>query len=124
VQRSIAIILTALFSWLIVLPMVLPSAAASLPACCRKNGKHRCVMTAGAESSASGPVLTGITAKCPCCPTATMGTQTQFSTPGLSAAIFAGLVRHPAVSPQVEASYRISHDRARQKRGPPSFILS
>jgi hypothetical protein len=35
-------------------------------------------------------------------------------------AIFAGVIAHPALAPQTESKRRISADRSRQKRGPPS----
>jgi len=37
-------------------------------------------------------------------------------------AIFAGLVSHPVDCAQTAAGYRVSHARAKQKRGPPSFL--
>jgi hypothetical protein len=41
----------------------------------------------------------------------------------VTASAFAELVHHPAVHEQTHAKYRISRDRSRQKRGPPSLIL-
>jgi hypothetical protein len=121
-RRGIAIVLTMLFSWLLILPALGGSTDLTVPACCRKNGKHHCMMRM-AELSNSGTVITTIAEKCPCGPQATVASHTRFCTPSVSQAVFAGLIRHPAVSPQTEASYRISYDRARQKRGPPSLIL-
>lgn len=124
VQRSLATLLCTLFMWLVVLPLLLPSADAFLPECCRKNGKHHC-MLAGGRSSAASPTITSAKGKCPLCPTmAANSSQAHAGAPAAAAAIFAGLVRHPAVSPQVEAGYRISRHRARQKRGPPSSLLA
>jgi len=37
-----------------------------------------------------------------------------------SAAVFAGIVAHPSIAPQTESKRRISADRSKQKRGPPS----
>lgn len=39
----------------------------------------------------------------------------------LSDVIFAGLISHPAVHAQTESRQRISRERSRQKRGPPSL---
>lgn len=36
---------------------------------------------------------------------------------------FADVVAHPTARPQTEARYRISFDRSRQKRGPPTYFL-
>jgi hypothetical protein len=104
------------------LPTLSGSTDLTVPLCCRKNGKHHCVMS-GAEANNSGTVITTIAGKCPCCPQATAASHVRFCTPGISEAVFAGLVRHPAVSLQTEASYPISYDHSRQKRGPLSLIL-
>jgi hypothetical protein len=122
-RRGIATVLTILFGWLLILPALSGSSDLTIPLCCRKNGKHHCMMRS-AQVSNSGTVITAIAEKCPCCPQATTASQVRLCTPGISEAVFAGLVRHPAVSPQTEASYRVSYDRSRQKRGPPSLILS
>jgi hypothetical protein len=41
-----------------------------------------------------------------------------------SLAHFCEVVSHPAIHAQVDARYRVSFDRTRQKRGPPSQNLS
>jgi hypothetical protein len=121
-RRGIAIVLTLLFSWLLIVPAFAASSDSTIPVCCRKNGKHHC-MARGMAQGSSGAAISVVTEKCPCCPHATVASQTQFCAPATSQAVFAGLLRHPAVAPQTEASYRISYDRSRQKRGPPSLIL-
>ena len=121
-RRGIAIVLTVLFSWLLILPAFAAANDLGIPACCRKNGKHHCMMRLAQESS-PGTAISVMGEKCPCCPHAIAGSQAQFCAPATSQAVFAGLVRHPAVAAQAEASYRISYDRSLQKRGPPSLIL-
>jgi len=135
VRRLLAIAIAVLIG----LPSVSPLFALgsgddpSRPACCRRGGKHHCMlmdMEAGAASPGAvslgappaGIRLTAATVseRCP------YGSQ---SVPGglhpdwslrSSAAIFAGVVAHPAVAAQTESKRRISADRSRQKRGPPS----
>ena len=122
-RRGIAIVITLLFSWLIILPAIAASPKSNLPACCRKNGKHHCSMNA--KSATQGLAFAAIGEKCPCCPQSTKVSQLPFSgSHTVRSAVFAGLVSHPASSPQTEAAYRISYDRSRQKRGPPSLILA
>jgi hypothetical protein len=134
VRRLIAIAIAILIG----LPSVSPLFALgsgddpSRPACCRRGGKHHCMMMdMDAGASSSGAVLLGtqpagirltaatVSERCP------YGSQ---SVPGglhpdwslrTSAAIFAGVVAHPAVAAQTESKRRISADRSRQKRGPP-----
>jgi hypothetical protein len=122
-RRSLAIVLTLVFSSLLILPAFATSAESNLPACCRKNGKHHCMMRMG-KSSASDAFLAAIGEKCPYFPHSTVAAHLETFTPALNQAIFAGIVRHPAVSPQTEAGYRASYLRSKQKRGPPTLILS
>ena len=104
-------------------PLVAPAFTASineadLPACCRRNGKHHCMMYAMMMGQIPGhPVFAE---KCPYAPFA-----------HLAILLFHGYPRHqpPAAAArravlaarirQAEAGYRISFFRSRQKRGPP-----
>jgi hypothetical protein len=122
-QRSIAAILTLVFSWLILAPAFAQSPADTLPACCRKGGKHECALLHAEQPGASDPAVTTISDKCPYAPHSTVASQAHFQALHTSRAIFAGVVQHPAVSPQTDANFRVSYDRSRQKRGPPSLIL-
>jgi hypothetical protein len=123
-QRGIASILTLLFCWLLALPLFASSGELRIPACCRKGGKHHCMAMHIAQLSDAALSVDTVAEKCPCCPHSTTASHAQFCAPPTNEAVFAGVVRHPAVSPQTEASYRVSYDRSRQKRGPPSLILS
>jgi len=124
VRRSLAILLAVVFSWMLVLPAFASLTKSSLPACCRKSGQHHCMLQ-GWQSSRSTLTFSAIKAKCPYCPQAlSVAGQAQLGSPSTGAAIFAGLVRHPALSPQTEAAARISFYRSNQNRGPPSFLLS
>jgi hypothetical protein len=44
VRRAIAFSLMVLFSLTLIAPLFAPDADANLPACCRRNGKHHCMM--------------------------------------------------------------------------------
>jgi hypothetical protein len=114
----VAIVLAMLFSWTPILPLFASSASSTLPACCRKAGKHHCVE----QSSSPDRAASMAAQKCPMFPHATAPAHVESYTPSDSTIFFAGLVSHPAVSAQVEAGYRISFHRARQKRGPPAFL--
>ncbi|MGH9652404.1 MAG: hypothetical protein ACRD6B_02945 [Bryobacteraceae bacterium] len=71
----------------------------------------------------AGPVIATAAPQCPYWHHAsTAATQARFFAPSVHQAVFAGLTHHPAVSPQTQAAYRISYDRSRQKRGPPSLL--
>lgn len=99
---------------------------ARLPACCRKNGKHHCMM--GAEGSSqlaqAGLYLTAPAEKCPYYPKAIKALRSDPYKVPTAEAVFASLMGHPAGTAQTDAKRRISRDRSRLKRGPPtSFLL-
>jgi hypothetical protein len=121
-QRSIAIVLALLFGWSLVLPAFASSDVSMVAPCCRKAGKHHCTMHL--QTRTSSPAVNTIAEKCPYCVYTAISPQAKLCTPTASQAIFAGLLQHPAVSPQTEVNYRISYDRSRQKRGPPTSIVS
>ena len=102
------------------------SVEANLPACCRRDGKHHCGMSAMQRSAAltgMGTRVSAVGEKCPYYPKAMAGALHLPFAPERSAAIFAGICAHPTVSPQTSARYRISFSRSRQKRGPPVSLL-
>lgn len=103
------------------LPLFGAKTASELPVCCRRNGKHHCEMVQG--NAPREVQLKTVGEKCPysVAPPATMILPAY--TPPASVSIFGGIVRHPSVTAQVEAQFRISFDRARQKRGPPAITV-
>jgi len=119
-RRSVAISLTLLFSWLLVLPLFAAPIASSVPSCCRKGGKHQCAMGM-TQASDTGPAISSIAKKCPCFPQVVGVSHIQVCTPAAEKAVVAGLTRRTSVSWQSEAGYHISSDRSRQERGPPSL---
>jgi hypothetical protein len=122
-RRSVAILVSLLFSWMLILPVFAPSTESNLPACCRKNGEHHC-MTPDSDGL-SGSSVAAVKAKCPSFPQLlSVSSQWQLASPSTAAGVFAGIVQHPAVAPQTHAAARISSFRSNQKRGPPSFLLS
>ena len=121
VRRALAISLMLLFSLPLVSSLLGAGAAeASVPACCRRDGRHHCAMPAEEQDQGSG--AHAVREKCPYTPATPAVLLLHSFTPETAAAIFAGVIRHPAVSPQTDAQLRVSFDRVRQKRGPPSLL--
>ncbi|HWZ52423.1 MAG TPA: hypothetical protein VNW54_13260 [Granulicella sp.] len=134
-RRILAITLMLIFG----LPMISPlfalggDAQANLPACCRRDGIHHCMMgmnmdstsTGASASSGAGSRTTAaiVTERCPYGAQAMPVAVHEGWTLDTSAAVFAGLVSHPAGSPQTESKRRVASLRARQKRGPPVLSL-
>jgi hypothetical protein len=112
-QRFVALLLLAIFSFPLTAAAILVRSDSKAPACCRREGKHHCGM-ANPDAGA------GLREKCPNYPLAP-------ATPAFSNAValsstqvfFASIVKHPAIHAQTEALQRIAFSRSRQKRGPP-----
>ena len=113
-RRVCAILLLALFGFPLIEPMVRAESEPKLHACCLRGGKHQCAM---GNQATPGQ---GIREKCPNFPGVT-AIPSFSKTVFLNAAqvFFSGIVKHPAIHPQIEARQRISFSRSRQKRGPP-----
>jgi hypothetical protein len=124
-RKLLSIFVLAILGLPVVLPLFAWSAVsgAHLPLCCRKNGTHHCI------DSMSGNVVTHAlefaapARKCPCFPRAFTASFSHAYKPSTANLIFASLASHPAGIAQTESKWRISRDRTRQKRGPPSNSL-
>jgi hypothetical protein len=122
VRRLLAIALLGLFSFSLIPPSAFASdPEASLPSCCRRNGKHHCLIAI--DGSSSGPALQA--ARCSFFP----------GTAGVTASPKAGMLATPLVSTASQASRSANHQAnetpspvlfhsPRQQRGPPSLFLS
>jgi hypothetical protein len=126
VRRLIGITLLLLFSSPLMSPLLALTASttANLPACCRRNGAHHCMMnTQQTESSSSSINVSTIPQKCPAYPAAVTQIQHGDLSSHTASLIYAEIVSHPSVRTQTEARARVALDRSRQKRGPPSSSL-
>jgi hypothetical protein len=127
-RKLIAIALLAVFGLPFAYPLfaLTPKSEGNLPACCRRNGQHHCMMSMAErnrleshESAFSAPLE-----KCPYCPAAILSIHHPAGfVPPSEQVIYAGLAGHPAGVAQAECKRRISADRARGKRGPPAYSL-
>ena len=116
-------LLVALFGLAPISPLVLARDSDSrLPACCRRGGRHSCAMTASQPASSSGQTLQA--ARCRFFPPAqAISPGRTVSLPGVSRAVFAGLVSHPASRSEAETVYRDFYSRSAQERAPPNSLL-
>jgi len=125
VRRIVAIAILFLLGSFDALPLLQASTGreeSNLPACCRHHGRHRCAMMDDdrKRDSNGSPQLAAAPQRCPLFPHSLPAVGvTLHAAPPASAALYAGLTSHPAIHPQIQAAYRLSLDRARQKRGPP-----
>jgi hypothetical protein len=123
VRRIVSITLLLLVSFPLISPLFAASTAGStLPACCRRAGKHHCVMPEmmGDPASGKGIHFSALRERCPYSPATVQAAASDLLLPqnhGVHLSIpHANLALRVA---QEEAHYRISFDRTRQKRGPP-----
>ncbi|HVN03344.1 MAG TPA: hypothetical protein VMT86_02940 [Bryobacteraceae bacterium] len=125
-RRVPAILLVCVISYSLIGPALFAGAGSDLPACCRRDGKHHCVMMDmdwAAESASSGPSVAALQARCPYFPKG--GVLLPQAAPALLAAVthvYHAMVHELAIQAQAEAGYRVSLSRSHQKRGPPSFL--
>ncbi len=129
-------LLAILIALLIGLPAISPLFALaspgdlSRPACCRRDGKHHCMLvdmeTSSSSSAQSGTRVTAVTVseRCPYGSKSLPGTTHPDCSLHTAQAVYAGIVAHPSIAPQTESKRRVSADRSRQKRGPPAAALA
>lgn len=124
-RRLAATVLAGFFGFAPIGPALFADADSNLPACCRRDGKHHCAMLGmpDAQAAPSGAAVTAWGDRCPCFPTAwAFPPDTQTALPADSQLAFAWVLKHPAVQAQAEADHRISFNRSRQERGPPTLL--
>jgi hypothetical protein len=121
-RRTIALSLLMMFSWLLIAPFLAPDAEANLPACCRRHGKHHCMMNRMERLGGNQKGFSSVSEKCPCFPAGTCAVHSATFKPEAGERFYAEVVRHPACAPQTEALFRISFLRSHPKRGPPALF--
>jgi hypothetical protein len=106
---------------LLTLPLVAPALGQSsqqrLLLCCRKGGAHHCL---GITLPSDAPVLQG---HCPALPKAPVANHAGGWMVGATVGEDRGEAVEALKARQVEAGYRVSSYRSRQKRGPPVQTL-
>lgn len=122
-KRLSAFLLLGLFSYLLIVPALFADSDSSLPACCRKDGKHHCSMSSMDATDDAGATVKSVASKCPVFPTGRSApASAKFGTPVPSQDFEAPIASYPTVQAQAEIQYRVSFDRSSQKRGPPSLL--
>jgi len=120
-RRILSIFLLLLVAFPLVAPALGQTAQKRLLLCCRKGGAHHCLTSATTEDGLPAPTLR---AHCPATPNpAVTGHASSWIASSNQLSSIASDVS-PLRVRQVEAGYRISFHRSRQKRGPPAFVLS
>jgi len=129
-RRLLSILLFGATLLPLIAPMLSTGAMAEsmLPACCRRDGKHHCMMSAAARAIILGETNDGAVSvgtppeQCPYRQRSLVAVHLQVFTPAATATHSAFLLHAPSAAAQAECLRRISFDRSRQKRGPPSLL--
>jgi hypothetical protein len=91
-----------------------------LPLCCRRDGKHACSQMA--QSPASGAAFEA--ARCTLYPGArAVPAQAKASGAMPFVRVNTAAAVEPSARPRTEIRYRLSYNRAGQKRGPPALLV-
>ncbi len=128
-RRFLSIVLLAVFCLPFLSPLLAQGAEgeAGLPACCRKHGTHHCMMDVGTQAQQTRlaqqqPAFKAPAEKCPYCPGTIVSVHGDVYAAPTAEASFVSLASHPSGVAQTESRRRISKDRSRQKRGPPTSL--
>jgi hypothetical protein len=130
-RRTLSILMVVVF-WM---PSLAPlfgatgSDEASVPACCRRHGQHHCTMSEAERATlqaigAAAPEFRAPAQKCPYQRQSVRDVQHGRSAVTVRQVVYAALVSHPTGLAQTQSKWRVSRERARQKRGPPMDLLS
>jgi hypothetical protein len=122
-RRAVAHSLLMIFGWMLIAPLFAPDADAGLPACCRRNGKHHCIMSRMGQTGGNEKGFTSVSEKCPCLPAITGAVHAAKYMPVSGQRFYAEVTFLPAYAPQTSPSFGISFLRGHQKRGPPSPLV-
>jgi hypothetical protein len=115
----------------LILPLIICLRALSsepealLPACCRSNGKHHCMMSAEQMTALlQGKYFTEVHSKCPLVPHSVPASGEHASLKHVGLRLSANHVSNPVMQPTPQTVCRHILDDKRHKRGPPSSTLS
>lgn len=124
-RRLISISLLLLFSLSLVSPLFAMSTAdANIPACCRRDGQHHCIMLAAIAQHSTQEASASLQGRCPYDIAVHTAMNLPFVPDEIGAAISTRIVYTSANFTQAEAPVCISFNRSHQKRGPPSLFPS
>ena len=118
-RRAIALTLLALFSWMLMAPLFARDAEAALPPCCRRHGKHHCMMERLLAMSGKPGGPPAVREHCPCQPSGGGAVQSRVYTASAPRLVETGLIQPSLLSERSETPRQFVFFRNHPKRGPP-----
>lgn len=122
-RRTIALSLLTMFSWMLIAPLFGPDAEANLPPCCRRNGRHHCMMRMMGGFGANRSGFTSVSEMCPCFPASTCAVHSSTYKPETVGRFYDEVAGHPVLAAQTVALSRISFLCGHQRRSPPTPLV-
>jgi hypothetical protein len=122
-RRGIAIILAIVFSSMLILPAFGGSRESGLRSCCKKNGRHHCLMGKTGSLASSNSIEVG-SARCSYFSQPSLAAQVEIFIPVIDRAGHINIALQSIVMTQMEMGYRPVRYRSNRKRGPPPSRLS
>lgn len=119
-RRTISLALLIAFGWMLIAPALAPDAEANLPPCCRRHGKHHCMMRMMEGAGGVQPGFSSITEKCPYCPIRACATHFPTFKPEPRKQICAEPDRESRWIAHTQGRFRPAFLSNGQKRGPPT----
>ena len=122
-RRILASLLLGVFSFPLIGPALFADAESNLPACCRRDGKHRCAMMDADSHESGGVALQAAKFKCPFFPKTGVATASSkvFALSGSPAAGIL-LICRPAAPVESERIACAAASRSLYERGPPPSL--
>jgi hypothetical protein len=130
-RRALSILMVLVFSMPALAPLFGATGLddANVPICCRRHGQHHCIMSEAERATlqaigAATPEFRAPAQKCPYQQQSVRDVQHGRFAVAPGQVVYAALVSHPTGLAQTQSKWRVSRERARQKRGPPLDLLS
>src|SRR5580704_11309241 len=119
-RRTFASLLLALFSFSLISPALLANSPSELPICCRRDGKHQCVISER-QTSAGGTSVQSTQSKCPMFPRGNGAPPNNYKPifVPVSVQFFAPDSAYPEISTRIDRAPHASTRGEVNKRGPP-----
>ena len=120
-RRAVALLLMLIFSSMLMAPLFAADPEANLPLCCRRHGKHHCMMP-GMQGADGRPGLAAVREKCPCAPAGTVAVRSTQFAPQSGGLLYTAACRGTLIVPPAQPGVRASFLSSYPKRGPPSPV--
>ena len=117
-RRILAILLLAIFGLTAAAPALGDATTARIPACCKRTGAHHCM--GNMTPATNAPTVSALCPHFPQPSSNAPSSTTTFTTPRI---ITIGFQTALTPTERAETQRRISRERSRHKRGPPTILL-